>query len=110
MDKARIADYQVMVSELRAAGIRAELYLGDSGFKAQMKYCDRRNSPLAIIQGSDEAERGEVQIKDLVKGADLAARAKSITDREEYQRLSAEAQYAVKREELVAKVRAALGA
>jgi histidyl-tRNA synthetase len=109
MDKARIADYQVMVSELRNAGIRAELYLGDSGFKAQMKYCDRRNSPLAIIQGSDEAERGEVQIKDLVKGADLAARAKSITDREEYQRLSAEAQYAVKREELVAKVRAALG-
>ncbi len=109
MDKGRIADYQVMVSELRNAGIRAELYLGDSGFKAQMKYCDRRNSPLAIIQGSDEAERGEVQIKDLVKGAALAERAKSITDREEYQRLSAEAQYAVKREELVAKVRAALG-
>ncbi len=108
MDKGRIADYQVMVSELRNAGIRAELYLGDSGFKAQMKYCDRRNSPLAIIQGSDEADRGEVQIKDLIKGAALAERAKSITDREEYQRLSAEAQYAVKREELVAKVRAAL--
>ncbi len=51
MDKGRIDQYQVMVSELRNAGIRAELYLGDSGFKAQMKYCDRRNSPLAIIQG-----------------------------------------------------------
>jgi histidyl-tRNA synthetase len=108
MDKARIAEYQQMVSELRNAGIRSELYLGDSGFKAQMKYCDRRNSPLAVIQGSDEAARGEVQIKDLKKGAALAALAKTITDREEYQRLSAQAQYAVRREELVAKVREAL--
>jgi len=108
MDKARIAEYQQMVSELRSAGIRAELYLGDAKFNAQMKYCDRRNAPLAIIQGSDEAARDEVQIKDLKKGADLAARAKTITDREEYQRLSAQAQYAVKRDELVAKVREAL--
>lgn len=109
MDRDRIPKYQEMVSELRAAGIRSELYLGDSGFKAQMKYCDRRNSPLAVIQGADEADRGEVQIKDLKKGAALAALAKTITDREEYQRLSAQAQYAVKREELVAKVREALG-
>jgi histidyl-tRNA synthetase len=109
MDKDRIAEYQQMVSDLRAAGIRSELYLGDSGFKAQMKYCDRRNAPLAIIQGGDEAAKGEVQIKDLAKGAELAAKAKTITDRDEYQRLSAQAQYPVKREELVAKVRAALG-
>jgi histidyl-tRNA synthetase len=122
MDKDRIAEYQQMVSELRNSHldknghpkpgvlpIRAELYLGDSGFKAQMKYCDRRNSPLAIIQGGDEAARDEVQIKDLKKGADLAQRAKTITDREEYQRLSAQAQYPVKRGELVAKVREALG-
>jgi histidyl-tRNA synthetase len=109
MDKDRIAEYQQMVSELRNAGLRAELYLGDSGFKAQMKYCDRRNAPLAIIQGGDEAAKGEVQIKDLKKGAELAEKAKTITDREEYQRLSAQAQYPVKREALVAKVREALG-
>jgi histidyl-tRNA synthetase len=108
MDKHRIAEYQQMVSELRAAGIRSELYLGDSGFKAQMKYCDRRNAPLAIIRGGDEAERGEVQIKDLVKGAAVAEQAKTITDREEYQKLLAAAQYSVKREELVAAVRKAL--
>jgi histidyl-tRNA synthetase len=122
MDKDRIADYQQMVSELRNSHldkngrplpgvlpIRAELYLGDAGFKAQMKYCDRRNSPLAIIQGTDEAARGEVQIKDLVKGAEVAAKATTISDRDEYQKLLATAQYPVKREELVAKVRAALG-
>jgi histidyl-tRNA synthetase len=110
MDKTRIAEYQQMVSELRNAGIKSELYLGDaSSFGPQLKYCDRRNSPLAIIQGGDELARGEVQIKDLKKGAALAASAKTITDRDEFQRLRAEAQYAVPREGLVEAVRKALG-
>ncbi|MEO8668832.1 MAG: histidine--tRNA ligase [Bauldia sp.] len=68
MEKDRIGDYQRMVSRLREAGIAAELYLGDSGFRAQMKYADRRNAPLAIIQGGDEKAKGVVQIKDLVAG------------------------------------------
>ena len=51
---------------LRDAGIRAELYLGSSGMKAQMKYADKRGSPCAVIQGGDEKAKGEVQIKDLV--------------------------------------------
>ncbi len=109
MDRDRISDCQQMVSELRNAGIRAELYLGDAGFKAQMKYCDKRNAPLAIIQGGDEAAKGEVQIKDLVKGAALAVAAKTITDREVYKAMSAEAQYAVPRADLVAEVRKAMG-
>jgi histidyl-tRNA synthetase len=110
MDKANIAAYQKMTTELRDASIRAELYLGEgAGFGAQMKYCDKRNSPLAIIQGTDEAAKGEVQIKDLVKGGALAAVAKTITDREEYLKRQAEVQYAVKREDLVSAVRKALG-
>ncbi|MCT8970416.1 histidine--tRNA ligase [Microbaculum marinisediminis] len=72
MDRDRIADYQKMVADLRAAGIRAEMYLGTSGMKAQMKYADRRNAPCVVIQGSDERERGIVQIKDLIEGARLA--------------------------------------
>jgi histidyl-tRNA synthetase len=57
------------------------MYLGTSGMKAQMKYADRRGSPLVIIQGTDEKARGEVQIKDLRLGAELA---KGIESREEY--------------------------
>ena len=38
-----------------------------------MKYADRRASPCVVIQGSDERERGEVQIKDLIEGAKAAA-------------------------------------
>jgi histidyl-tRNA synthetase len=72
MDKDQIASYQRMVTTLRKAGIRAEFYLGSSGMKAQMKYADKRNSPCVIIQGSNERERGEVEIKDLIEGAKAA--------------------------------------
>ncbi|WP_099824250.1 histidine--tRNA ligase [Oceaniglobus indicus] len=74
MDRDRMADYQAMVSDLRRAGIRAEVYLGNpKNFGNQLKYADKRNSPIAVIQGADEAERGVVQIKDLDLGAKLAA-------------------------------------
>jgi histidyl-tRNA synthetase len=93
-----------MVADLRAAKIRAEMYLGGAGMKAQMKYADRRGSPCAVIQGGDEKARGEVQIKDLVLGATLT----SIKDRDEYLRQQAEAQFAVREERLVDEVRRVL--
>jgi histidyl-tRNA synthetase len=72
MDKAEIAGYQAIAQELRSAGIRAEMYLGTSGMKAQMKYADRRNAPCVSIEGSDERAKGEVQVKDLIEGAKAA--------------------------------------
>ncbi|WP_334174688.1 histidine--tRNA ligase [Pseudoxanthobacter sp.] len=71
-DAEAFAGYQRMVQGLRAAGIRAELYLGSAGLKAQMKYADRRDAPCVIIQGSDERAAGTVEIKDLVEGARMA--------------------------------------
>ncbi|MEM8787219.1 MAG: histidine--tRNA ligase [Pseudomonadota bacterium] len=74
MDRDRIADYQAMAAELRAAGLRAEVYLGNpKNFGNQLKYADARHSPVAVIQGSQEADRGVVQLKDLALGARLAA-------------------------------------
>ena len=76
MDRGRMADYQAMVGELRSAGIRAEVYLGNpKSFGNQLKYADQRNSPLAIIEGKDEKENGIVQIKDLILGSKLAKNA-----------------------------------
>ena len=40
-----MADYFAVAAELRNAGISAEVYLGSSGMKAQMKYADRRMAP-----------------------------------------------------------------
>ncbi len=73
MDKDRQGDYWRMVQQLRDAGIRAEMYVGTAGMKAQMKYADKRGAPLVVIQGGDEKARGEVQIKDLRLGAELAS-------------------------------------
>ncbi len=72
LERERMAEYQQMVAELRRADIAAELYLGAAGMRAQMKYADRRNAPLAIIQGGDEKARGVVQIKDLALGKKLS--------------------------------------
>jgi len=103
MDRDRMADYQAMVATLRNAGIRAEVYLGNpKNFGNQLKYADRRESPVAIIQGSDEAARGVVQIKDLVLGAEIAASASL----EEWK--SQPAQREVALADLVAEVRAIL--
>jgi histidyl-tRNA synthetase len=76
MDRDRMADYQAMVAELRQAGIRAEVYLGNpKNFGNQMKYADKRQSPVVVIEGGDEQARGVVQIKDMVLGAQLAQEA-----------------------------------
>ena len=106
LDRDRLADYQRMVSQLRAAGIAAELYLGAAGMKAQMKYADRRRSPLVVIQGSDEKAKGEVQIKDLVAGAKAAA---AIATNEEW-KAARPAQFSAPESELAAEVAKALAA
>ena len=78
MDRERMADYLGMAAELRAAGIRAEVYLGNpKNFGNQLKYADKRGAPVAVIQGTDEATRGVVQVKDLHLGALLATQAMS---------------------------------
>jgi histidyl-tRNA synthetase len=105
LDRERIADYQRMAATLRAAGIRAELYLGAGKFGPQMKYADRRRSPCVVIQGSNEKERGEVQIKDLTVGAELAGLSK---ERDDYLRRQAQAQFAVREDRLVDAVRQVL--
>jgi histidyl-tRNA synthetase len=100
MDRDRMADYQAMVAELRNEGIRAEVYLGNpKNFGNQLKYADKRNSPVAVIEGGDEYARGMVQIKDLILGAKIAENATL----EEWKSLPS--QYEVPRGDLVAKVR-----
>nr|MBA3304065.1 ATP phosphoribosyltransferase regulatory subunit [Acidimicrobiia bacterium] len=104
MDRGRVADYQAMVAELRAAGIRAELYLGTQKFAKQLRYADQRGAPVAVIAGGNEFAAGEVQLKDLVLGAE---RAREITDRDEW-RADQSAQRTVPRAELVAGVQSIL--
>ncbi len=73
-DIEALAVYQRMVQALRQAGVRAEMFQGNpKQFGKQLQYADRRNSPLCIIQGSDERDKGVVQIKDMIEGKREAA-------------------------------------
>ena len=105
-DTESLGRYQKMVSTLRQAGIRAEMYLGGSGMKPQMKYADRRGSPCVVIQGGDERAAGTVQIKDLVVGAQIAA---GISDHDAYKE-ARPGQVTVPETDLVAEVRKILDA
>jgi len=104
MEKDRLADYQKMAQSLRQAGIRAEMYLGTAGMKAQMKYADKRGAPCVVIQGGDERNSPGgpmVQIKDLIEGAKAAA---TIKDSKEW-REGRPAQVSVPEANLVTAVR-----
>lgn len=82
MDKDQTARYQQIVSRLRQAGIRAEMYLGQTkNFGKQVAYADKRNAPAVVIEGTQEREKGIVQIKDLIAGKEAA---KAITDNAEW--------------------------
>jgi len=101
-DQEAMSEYFAVAAELRASGIAAEVYLGSSGMRPQMKYADRRMAPAAIILGGDEIAAGTVTIKDLDLGRALAA---NIEGNDAW-RAERPGQQTVPRAELVMRVRA----
>ena len=104
-DRRLMGDYFKMAEELRAAGIRAEVFVGSGNVTKQMKYADRRNAQIAVLMGEDELAKGEVTLKDLYLGAEAA---KAIQSNEEW-KSSRPAQETVSREGFVDAVKAILG-
>jgi histidyl-tRNA synthetase len=104
LDRDQLPGYQAMVSELRAAGIRAELYLGEGGMRAQLRYADKRRAPIVVIEGGDERAKGEVTLKDMALGAQLSSEIKS---RDEWAK-GAQSQISVKRANLASQVQEVL--
>jgi histidyl-tRNA synthetase len=105
-DKAEAAASFAIVQELRAAGIRAEAYVGNGKMGDQFKYADKRGAAIAVIEGGDERARGEVTLKDLALGTELA---KSVESRAEWV-ANREAQKSVQRTALVDEIKKMLGA
>jgi histidyl-tRNA synthetase len=106
LDQALMAEYFAVAGELRRAGIAAEVYLGTSGMRPQMKYADRRLSPAAVILGGDELAAGTVTVKDLDLGRALSA---GVTDNAAW-REQRPGQQTVPRAELVPTIRKILDA
>ena len=101
MDKENPGEALALATELRAAGLRAEPYMGASGMRPQMKYADRRGAPAVVMAGEDERARGVVTIKDLKAGAEAA---RDIQSNEAY-RAARPGQFEAPRQDMVARVR-----
>ena len=104
MEPERLADYHAMVQELRAAGIVAEVFVGSGKFVKQMRYADQRGCVIAVIAGFDEFEKGEVTLKDLIVGRELAS---GISERTEWLE-EQPSQWSIARDRLVEHVRQTL--
>jgi len=98
-EKDRMADYFRLAAELRAAGLRAESFVGGGNMGKQLKYADRRGAAFAVIVGSEEREAGTVAVKDLALGKRLA---EQMTDRSEWEERPQ--QFTVPRDGLVAAI------
>lgn len=96
-DKALMGEYFKMADELRASGIRAEVFVGSGNVTKQLKYADRRGVQYAVLMGEDEMARSEVTVKDLYLGAEMA---KAIESNEEW-KSARPAQETVSRETLI---------
>ena len=58
-----------VVTNLRAAGIKADMYPQPTKMKKQMKYANDRKVPFVIVIGSDEMETGMLTLKDMEQGS-----------------------------------------
>lgn len=106
MEPGRITEYELLTRELRQAGVRTEMYLGEErGLTKQLAYANRQQIPLAVLIGSDEFVKGEVTIKNLKLGAALPDKK---TQREEWLKLSRTVQAAVPRGECIDYIRKAV--
>ena len=111
MEPGQLATYQKLTRQLRQAGVRTELYLGDEKtLGKQLQYANRQEIPVAIIIGSDELARNTVTIKNLKLGGELQDKKKTATGkaREEWLKLSRSVQVTVPLAQCIEQVRAML--
>ena len=55
-------------TQLRQAGVRAQVYGEQKKFKAKMSYADKLGIPYVAFLGEEEIAQGVVKIKDMVTG------------------------------------------
>ena len=66
-EQESLVAYKLM-QQLRQQGLRCEIYPEAAKMDKQLKYCDKRKVPFAMIIGNNEIEQGVVKIKNLRTG------------------------------------------
>ena len=81
MDEACLQAAFPLVSSLRAAGLRADLYPQPDKFKKQMKYADAVGTPWVAIMGPEELEDNQVTLKNMATGEQQRVSTREIPDK-----------------------------
>ena len=74
------ADVLALITDLRRAGVHADMAFGSRGLKGAMKAADRSGARFAVIIGAEERQAGTVAIKDLKSGDQENVAADSAAD------------------------------
>ncbi len=93
--------YFKILNLLRSNNINSEIYSGNSNFKSQLKYADKRGCKFVIICGEDEVKNNKVTLKNLDLGKNLS---KDIKDRDEWKE-SSSAQVTIPINQLLEKIK-----
>ena len=65
---ADLAPAIAFATQLRQAGVRAQLYTEQKKFKQKMSYADKLGVPYVVFLGEDEIAQGKVSVKDMASG------------------------------------------
>ena len=57
-----------LISKVRAAGIRTELYPESAKMKKQMGYADSKKIPYVALVGENEIAAGKITVKNMTTG------------------------------------------
>ena len=71
--------YAAIATELRAAGLNVEVFVGDQKLGKQFQFADKSRIPLAVVMGGNEHTAGTVKIKDLRASIDAANKETTVT-------------------------------
>ena len=67
-------DFSVkLLSELRNAGVAADMAYGDRGLKGGMKAADKSDAKYALVIGDDEIKSGAGQLKLMSSGQSISS-------------------------------------
>lgn len=67
-----------VASDLRGAGINAEIYVREDRLKKQLGYANSKGIGLVVVVGPDELQRGEVVVRDMKAQSQVAVPRKNL--------------------------------
>ena len=70
----------ILLSQLRSAGVAAEMPFDARSVKAQMRAVNARRARVAVILGPDEVSAGSARVKDMASGAENAVASAEVTE------------------------------